>query len=110
MKKFICTVLFFSVFAIVFAWCGKKTITGHIQIYGNAPFTFVGFITDNGEEYSLDIDPKANFTIRDINEKQGKVLKLTGIINDKELMGFQTLKNGRFMVIKFKTIESTNVE
>ncbi|MBR4629731.1 MAG: hypothetical protein IKO57_04740 [Treponema sp.] len=84
---------------------GKKTITGHIKIYGNEPFTFVGFVTDDGEKYSLDIDPKADFTIQDIQAHQGEPLKLTGIVNDKELIGFQTLKNGRFVVSKFKVIE-----
>ena len=84
---------------------GKKTITGHIQIYGNAPFTFVGFVTDEGEKYSLDIDPKADFTIKDIQAHQGEPLKLTGVVNEKELMGFQTLKNGRFVVSKFKVME-----
>lgn len=102
MKKSIFAVIFLVAMTSIFAWGGKKTITGHIQIYGNAPFTFVGFVTDDGEEYSLDIDSKADFTIKDIKTHQGELLKLTGVVNEKELMGFQTLKDGRFIVSKFK--------
>lgn len=102
-KTFLIAVLMVAGLA-AFAF-GKKSIKGHIQIYGNEPFTFVGFITENDEEYSLDIDPKAEFTIKDIQKLQGKPLKLTGVVNDKELIGFQTLKNGRFVVSKFKVVE-----
>lgn len=92
-----------SIFA--FSLFGKKTIIGHIEIYGNAPFTFIGFITNDGEKYTLDIDSDADFTIQDITKHQGEYLKLTGIVNEKELMGFQTLKNGRFVVSKFKVLK-----
>lgn len=101
MKKFISIALVLFLAACAFAF-GKKTISGHIRIYGSTPMTFVGFVTDTGEEYSLDIDPKADFTIEDINALQGRHLKLTGVVNEKELIGFQTLKDGRFMVSKYK--------
>ena len=87
------------------AFGGKKSITGHIQIYGNAPFTFVGFITESGEKYSLDIAPEAEFTIQDIKNEQGNRLKLTGFVNEKELLGFQTLDDGRFVVMKYKILK-----
>ncbi|WP_191013460.1 hypothetical protein [Treponema zioleckii] len=86
----------------IFAIGGKKNVYGHIEIYGSAPMTFVGFVTEEGEKYSIDIAPDANFTIDDFTKYQGKRLKLTGIVNSKELWGFQTLENGRFVVSKFK--------
>ncbi len=99
--------VFATLFAIaisaVAAFSWKKTITGYIQIYGSAPHTFVGFITDDGKQYSLDIDSDAKFSMNDISAHQGEQLKLTGIINQKELIGFQTLRDGRFVVSKFKT-------
>jgi len=102
MKKSILITLFMF-FSVAFA-CSSKSIIGHIQIYGNAPFTFVGFITESGEKYSLDVDSSADFSIKDIKKNQGKRLKLTGSINEKELQGFQTLKNGRFIVKKYKIL------
>lgn len=106
MKKFIAlaTIFVLGVSAFAFSF-GKKSITGTIQIYGSAPMTFVGFETTKGEKYSLDIAPDAKFTINDIKELQGEPLKLTGVINKKELMGFQTLKDGRFVVYKYKVLK-----
>ncbi len=106
MKKsiFITLILAMLLSASAFAFGNKKTITGHIQIYGSAPMTFVGFITDEGKKYSLDIAPNADFTIQDIKQNQGKLLKLTGVVNEKELIGFQTLDDGRFVVNKFKVL------
>ncbi len=104
MKKSILALLILIAGFGAFAF-GKKSIKGHIKIYGNSPFTFVGFVTEDGEKYSLDIDPKADFTLKDIQQHQGETLKLTGIVNDKELIGFQTLKDGRFVVSKFKVVE-----
>lgn len=104
-KSFFLTLIFTFIFSISAFAFGKKNIAGYIQVYGNAPLTFIGFTTDEGEEYSIDIDSKADFTIDDIKIHQGKYLKLTGIVNEKELLGFQTLKDGRFIVSKFKIIE-----
>ncbi len=101
MKKFVSVALVLLLAGAAFAF-GKKTITGYIQIYGNAPHTFVGFVTEDGKQYSLDIDSSAKFTINDISSHQGEMLKLTGVVNDKELIGFQTLRDGRFVVSKFK--------
>lgn len=106
MKKFLTIAVVLLVGASAFAFSfGKKSITGTIQIYGSAPMTFVGFVTDKGEKYSLDIDAGANFTIKDITAHQGEPLKLTGVINKKELFGFQTLENGRFVVSKYKVLK-----
>ena len=88
------------------AFGGKKNVVGYIQMYGNEPFTFVGFVTENGKKYSLDIAPDAKFSMHDIIENQGKKLRLTGYANEKELIGFQTLENGRFVVTKFKAVEN----
>ena len=63
----------------------------------------MGFVTNDGKQFSLDIDPAAKFSIQDITEHQGEQLKLTGVVNEKELIGFQTLRDGRFIVSKFKT-------
>lgn len=102
MRKVLVAAALLLAAAAAFA-AGKRTITGRIQIYGNAPHTFVGFVTTDGKQFSLDIDPAAKFSIQDITEHQGEQLKLTGVVNEKELIGFQTLRDGRFIVSKFKT-------
>lgn len=102
MRKILVAAALLLAAAAAFA-ASKKTVTGHIQIYGSAPHTFVGFVTTDGKQYSLDIDPNAKFSIQDITEHQGEQLKLTGVVNEKELIGFQTLRDGRFIVSKFKT-------
>ena len=94
-----------SAAAYAFPFFGKKSITGYIQIYGSEPHTFVGFVTDKGKNYTLDVAHDAPFTIRDITEKQGKMLTLKGVVNSKELPGFKTLKDGRFVVSKFTVVE-----
>ena len=106
MKKtsFVAALLALVVACGAFAF-GKTAVVGRIKIYGSAPMTFVGFVAETGEQYSLDIAPNAKFSLQELCEHQGEPLRLTGVVNKKELFGFQTLADGRFVVSKYKVLK-----
>ena len=79
--------------------------TGFVKIYGNEPFTFVGFKTQDGEEYRLLADDDVLSLFR---QKQGFLIRITGKIeeqNDENTFHFQNLKDGAFKVESWDVIE-----
>ena len=79
--------------------------TGFVKIYGNEPFTFVGFRTQDGEEYRLLADDDVLSLFR---QKQGFLIRITGKIeeqNDENTFHFQNLKDGVFKVESWEVIE-----
>src|SRR5574344_1895780 len=89
-----------SVFTLSFVFSMSKknvTLTGLVNIYGNSPFTYVGFVTDAGKEYAIDISEESEVTLEYLQKMQGTKLELTGKIEKKS--GFNDLKDGRFIVI-----------
>lgn len=108
MKKSILVLLCaIAVSAGLFAYSPKMKITGLVHIYGSAPFTYVGFVTDEGKQYSLMVEDKSDITLDQLSALQGVHLELTGkIIARKEgVEGFQELKDGRFIVTKVDTLK-----
>lgn len=96
-RKIFLFALFVLSTSLVFSMSKRNvTITGLVHIYGNAPFTYVGFVTDNGKEYSIDISEDSEVTLEYLQSMQGYVLELTGKVEKKS--GFQDLKDGRFLV------------
>lgn len=90
------------------AFSPKMKITGHVHIYGNAPHTFVGFVTDEGRQYSLVVAQGSDFSAEQLSDLQGTHLELTGkIIKNTDASGgaFQILKDGRFVVESYSKVK-----
>jgi hypothetical protein len=105
-------ILIASVLCVAALFCsfgGKvpQTITGHVHMYGNEPFAFAGFETDDGKLYTLAVNKKktdANITLKQIESFQGELLELTGTIEpvkENSLPGFNILKDGTFIVYSY---------
>ena len=91
----------------LFAFGGKapQTIVGHINFYGNEPFAYPGVVTVEGLEYTLYVPEGSEFTLKDITANQGLMLEFKGRIDDSQKGGFQVLKDGVFVVEKFKVLK-----
>src|SRR5574344_1197953 len=95
--------LFISLVAVaaIYTFSPKQKITGLVHIYGSAPHTYVGFVTDEGKEYSLQVAEKSNGTLKQLSDLQGVHLELTGVMrkySKNEIKGFMELKDGLFIV------------
>ncbi len=77
---------------------------GHINWYGNAPVAYPGLVTIEGQVYSLAVEQGASFSVKDITALQGHLIQVEGHINRQEIGGFQVLKDGIFVVNKFKDL------
>ena len=102
MKKMVAVLLLSLVFvAGLVAYSPKMTVSGLVHIYGSAPHTYVGFVTDEGKEYSLQVAEKSNVTLKQLSDLQGVHLELTGVMrkySKNEIKGFMELKDGLFIV------------
>lgn len=103
-------IIFFAFFvlltSLVFSMSKKnETITGLVHIYGNAPFTYVGFVTDDGKEYAVDISEGSEVTVEYLKSMQGTKLELTGKI--EKPIGFNDLHDGRFVVVTAEEAENS---
>ena len=109
-KSFIKTLFFLAISfcaSSVFAFGGRapQTAVGHVKYYGNAPFEFAGFETVDGYVYTLKVEEKSKFTLKDIEDAQGYMLELTGEIDTSQKNGFNVLKDGIFVVSEWKKLE-----
>lgn len=107
LKKIFATVLFtgFFVSAIFCYSRAKDTVVGHIQIYGNAPVTYAGIVTVEGQVYTIYVPEGSDFSVADITAKQGSPIELTGKIDKSQKGGFQVLKDGVFTVYEWRVLE-----
>lgn len=102
MKKscFLLLLIFVSMAVSFSKPVNSKKLTGYVCIYGNEPFTFAGFKTENGGLYTLVADEQ---TLKTLRLQQGKLLEITGIVTDSdEIMTFNMLDNGYFEVLEWK--------
>ena len=102
MKKAISILLIAAVAATaLFAYSQKMKISGLVHIYGSEPHTFVGFVTDDGKQYSLEVTDKSEVTLKQLQAMQGIHLELAGQLKKKakgSIPGFMELKDGTFFV------------
>lgn len=105
-RKIFLFALFVLASSFVFSMSKRNvTITGLVHIYGNSPFTYVGFVTDDGKEYAVDISKGSEVTVEYLKNMQGVKLELTGKI--EKPIGFNDLKNGRFVVVTAEESENS---
>ena len=78
--------------------------TGTVRSFGNMPFNFPGFVTENGKQYLIEADDAMK---KELLDAQGKKIILNGTIAEKENNGFpmSTLKDGTIKADSFKIIE-----
>jgi uncharacterized lipoprotein YajG len=83
------------------------TITGHINVYGSMPHTYLGIVTEDKKVYTVLADKDV---LSQLQKTQGKSVALTGIIISRDenstKMLFQTLKNGQFKLKSWKILEN----
>ena len=112
MKKIVLLIIFASLSLFnAFSFSKAEKITagevkrGYIKIFGNEPFTNVGFKTPDGEEYTLLADKDVLSILR---EKQGFLLEISGQVrkdNEEKTFHFQMLKDGFFELESWEVIE-----
>jgi hypothetical protein len=102
MKKILAILLLSLAFvAGLAAYSPRMTVTGLVHIYGSAPHTYVGLVTDEGKEYSLQVAEKSSVTLKQLSDLQGVHLELAGVMRKykhTEIKGFMELKDGLFIV------------
>jgi len=77
-------------------------ILGMVQVYGNAPRTFVGIVDENGTEYAV-YPPALEDKLRDL---QGHLIEFTVIFLDTpNAFGSLFLKGGTVEPVKWEIID-----
>lgn len=111
MKKYIVLIVLAFAASFCFSYSKpKKTSskevvkTGGIKVYGNEPFTFIGFSCDDGELYTLIGSDKL---ISELSNNQGYHLEIKGYVEKPNETDRQMnkLKNGYLVVEKWKKID-----
>ena len=96
--------LFLSLFVLCsFRKNNNVTITGHIHVYGNEPFTYIGIKTEeNNKEYKIEASAEINDILR---LSQGKMIEINGRIikSDKNEPGM--LKDVKIEVYEWRVLK-----
>lgn len=99
MKKIIISFIFILSFVLeIFAYSKKNNLfseVGFIKSYGNAPFTYPVFVTENNEKYNINADSETKSTLLSL---QGQKIILTGEIEDGEI--FKAIKVSKYKVVE----------
>lgn len=109
MKKIFAVLLVFaSVIGFTFAsgkgdTCPDHAV-GHIKWYGSAPFAYPGFVTVEGNIYTIAVEDSSSFSVEEISALQGYLLQIDGRIDKLQIGGFQVLKDGVFVVSDYKKL------
>jgi len=77
---------------------------GYIKWYGNAPFEYPGFVTVDGQIYTIAVEDGSSINVDDISALQGYLIHIDGRIDKLQIGGFQVLKDGVFVVSDYKKL------
>lgn len=104
----------FSVLLIVVSLAGlcfargrtdsSDVVSGYINWYGNEPFAYPGLVTEDGRVFTITVAEGEKFTLNDITALQGNLIELKGKIDNSQPVGFEVLKDGIFVVKKYKVV------
>ncbi len=108
MKKLL--LFLFSMFCLVFAvqsYSKKNNFfseAGTVRSFGNMPFNYPGFVTEDGKQYFIEADDSLKSELLGV---QGKRILLTGTIvkNNKNGFSMNRLKDGAIKDVSFKIID-----
>jgi hypothetical protein len=104
-----CAVCAAAVLFCSFAHRPPDMVTGHVHMYGNMPFSFPGFETEDGKRYTLVLDEKKSgtITLKELQSLQGQRVELSGVIHagrDAEKAGINRLHDGEFVVYSYRIL------
>ena len=112
MKKYIILLIAMFVCSSLFCYSKNsaddenlKTFTGYVQIYGNEPFTSVGFVTLKHKSYGLKATDDVLLLLR---QSQAKKIEITGKLlkrTSRKFLGYNEQKDGSIIVYEWKIIE-----
>jgi len=107
----VCAVCAAAVLFCSFSRRPPDTVTGHVHMYGNMPFSFPGFETEDGKRYTLVLDEKKSgtLTLKEFQTLQGQLVELSGVIHtgrDAEKAGINRLHDGEFVVYSYRIIKT----
>ena len=95
---------FFVAQGFSFGGSAPQVAVGHIKYYGNSPFEFAGFETEDGYLYTLKVDDNPDFSLSDIEKEIGSRLEITGKIVKPRKKEPNTLRDGVFIVSEWKRL------
>lgn len=113
---FVCMLVAVSCIGMVFGLSGGKkaevadratvSVVGLVKVMGNEPNTWLGFVAQDGSEYSLVAEDEV---LLDLRQQQGVLLQITGILEPvaDDIVGFQQLRNG---TIHVQSVVATEAE
>ena len=113
MKKILLALILITTSAILSAYSkpiknAEMTLTGLVKVYGNEPVTFLGLKTDDGREFKIQADQN---TLSELQNNQGYKIEITGIVekpakikSQDQAISLDTLKDGKIIVAKWKSL------
>ncbi|MEE0887254.1 MAG: hypothetical protein UIB61_10145 [Treponema sp.] len=107
-KVFLVLAGFFCCLSAFFAHSRENNLfseTGTVHSFGNMPFVFPGFVTDDGKQYFIEADETLKNELLGV---QGEKIILTGTVekNDKKnVVSMNRLKDGTVKAESFKIID-----
>lgn len=120
MKRYILfAFLAFIMMAFLCSFSKPKTFyedkTGSIRSFGNEPFAFLGFVTEEGEAFTLKLSsehheiPESYTALTDVSDFSaltGNKISFLGEIKkaESDSLGYNQLKDGTFYVFAYKII------
>lgn len=111
----VCGVILSSSVFCSFGGKAPDHVTGQVHLYGNVPFEFPGFETDDGHLYTLVLDDKNSddIMLEQISARQGELLELTGKIiktEDVDASHINKLRDGEFVVYSFDVVKFKGIK
>lgn len=111
MKKYIILIVLAFASSFCFAYSKPKksvaqevTKIGRVDVFGNEPFTYLGFLCENEEVYTLKGSDKI---MQELSDNQGYRLEVRGYIENPDSADSQMnkLKNGYLIVNEWKKVK-----
>lgn len=78
------------------------SVIGNVVIYGNEPFTTVGFVTKDEKQYSLLAEKEI---LKELRKTQGRKIEIKGTIEKSENGSIDEMKDGAIIVLEWKYVK-----
>ncbi len=113
MKKILLALILITTSAILSAYSKplentEISLSGFVHVYGNEPFSFLGFKSDDGRELKIQADKDI---LSELQNSQGKKIEITGLLENSSQKESQDqkispdmLKDGIIIVSKWKPL------
>lgn len=74
-----------------------QNLRGTIKFYGNSPFEFAGFESEDGKKYTIEVEEKEDLTLQDLTAHSGELIEVSGKIKKKN-KGVNSLPDGHIII------------